>query len=71
MCDFIIETNNITNLRRSKSMKKTSIENLQIMVEESNKKYAAKSALTALQEVVAGKADVATTLDGYGRSRRP
>ena len=47
-------------------MKKTSIENLQIMVEESNKKYAAKSALTALQEVVAGKADVATTLEGYG-----
>ena len=43
-------------------MKKTSIENLQIMVEESNKKYAAKSALTALQEVVAGKADVATAL---------
>lgn len=47
-------------------MKKVAIENLQVMVEESNQKYAAKSALTALQQVVEGKADAATTLAGYG-----
>ena len=47
-------------------MKRLSLENLQLFVGEADKKYAAKSALTALQETVAGKADAATTLAGYG-----
>ncbi len=47
-------------------MKRLSLENLQVFVGEADKKYAAKSALTALQETVAGKADAATTLAGYG-----
>ena len=47
-------------------MKRLSFENLQLFVGEADKKYAAQSALTALQEAVAGKVDAATTLAGYG-----
>ncbi len=47
-------------------MKRLSLENLQLFVGEADKKYAAKSVLTALQGAVEGKADAATTLAGYG-----
>ena len=48
------------------SIKRLSYENLQSMAAEIEKKFAGKSDLEALQSVVAGKADTATTLAGYG-----
>ncbi len=39
-------------------MKRLSLENLQLFVGEADKKYAAKSVLTALQGAVEGKAEL-------------